>query len=261
MTTATPASTRTAAGRLTLVGLHARLHVLQTVRVPFVVVSLTAFPVMAFLFFVLPRGGTDVPITATESTAQLALFSMTSVCLFSFGAGVADERALPWDASLRVLPAGPGPRLVGRLLAGLVLSLLGLFPLLVASALTTAATLPMNRWLPAVLALMLASAPLLAMGLTIGYTLPAKAAVAAAQMLLLPLAFAGGLFLPPQVFPAWLNTISRALPTRAGRDVVIAAATGGEIPLAGVLVLAAWLIVLATTAICSYRRDEGARYR
>ena len=258
MTTATPTA---AAGRLTLVGLHARLHVRQTVRVPFVVVSLTAFPVMGFLFFVLPRGGTDVPVSATASTAQLALFSMTSVCLFSFGAGVADERALPWDASLRVLPAGPGPRLVGRLLAGLVLSLLGLLPLLVASALTTAAALPMERWVPAVVALMLASAPLLALGLTIGYALPAKAAVAAAQMLLLPLAFAGGLFLPPAVFPGWLDTISRCLPTRAGRDVVIAVATGGEIPLAGVLVLAGWLIALATTAIWAYTRDEGARYR
>lgn len=246
---------------LTLLGLHARLHVLQTVRVPFILASLTAFPVMGFLFFVLPQGGTDTPATATAGTAQLALFSVTSVCLFSFGAGVAEERALPWDASLRILPAGPGPRLAGRLLSGLALALLGLLPLLVVSGLTTSASLPVARWVPTALALLFAAAPLLALGLTIGYALPSRAAIAVAQLLLLPLAFAGGLFLPPDSFPGWLDTLSRLLPTRAGRDVVIPVATGGVPQLGAVVVLAVWVIALYATAIWAYRRDEGARYR
>ena len=36
-----------------------------------------------------------------------------------FGAGIAEDRATPWDPYLRTLPAGLGPRVVARLLNGL----------------------------------------------------------------------------------------------------------------------------------------------
>ncbi len=56
---------------------------------------------------------------------------MLSVCLFTYGVGVAELRALPWDRYLRTLPMGPGLRLVGRLVNGLAFTALGLLPLLV----------------------------------------------------------------------------------------------------------------------------------
>lgn len=82
-----------------------------------------------------------------------------------------------------------------------------------------------------------------------------------AQALLLPLAFAGGLFLPPETFPGWLEQISRWLPTRAGRDLVVSATTGAEVPALTPLVLIAWTVVTGFLALGAYRRDEGRRYR
>ena len=158
--------------------------------------------------------------------------------------GPVEQRALPWDGYTRTLPAGPSPRLVGRLLNGLAFVVLGLLPLVLLAWLLTAATLP-----------------LFAIGISIGYSLSTKAALAVAQSLLLPLAFGGGLFLPPETFPGWLNSISMWLPTRAARDLVVTATTGVDLPGTTLLVLGGWTLLAGSLAVWAYRHDEGRRFR
>jgi ABC-2 type transport system permease protein len=75
------------------------------------------------------------------------------------------------------------------------------------------------------------------------------------------LAFGGGLFLPPLLFPDWLDLASKFLPIRQAREIVVAAAVGDAIPLWAVLGIIAWTAVLGTLAVVLYRRDEGRRYR
>lgn len=247
-------------GRLTL--LHARYLLLETLRTPIAVVGTTVFPALSLLFFVAPQGAVaDDPVQATAAASQLALFAVMSVCLFQYGVGVAEDRALPWDGYLRTLPVGAGPRLGGRAAVGLVMSLIGLAPLAVLAASLTAATLSPPRLLLGAVALLAAALPLLGLGVAIGYRFTVKAALPIANVLLLPLAFAGGLFIPPQVFPGWLDALSRLLPTRAGRDLVVAATTGAPLAASAVVVLAGWSLALGALAVTAYRRDEGRRYR
>jgi ABC-2 type transport system permease protein len=114
---------------------------------------------------------------------------------------------------------------------------------------------------PAVLAWVAAGLPFLGLGLAIGYRLSSKAALAVANVLLLPLAFGGGLFLPPQLFPGWLDTASTFLPSRAGRDLLVGTVTGDTIPMLSIAVLLAWTALALGLAVLAYRRDEGQRFR
>lgn len=246
---------------LQLTGLHARYQFTETIRIPIAVVGTAAFPALSMLFFVVPVPYAQDPQSATAATAQLAVFAVMSVCLFSYGVGVAEDRARPWDGYLRTLPTGAGPRLVGRLLNGLAFALVGLAPLVVIAWLFTAATLPVERVPVSVLALAAAGAPLFGAGIAIGYTLSSKAALAVAQLLLLPLAFGGGLILPPEIFPEWFEAISVWLPTRAGRDLVVGATTAETVSLGTVGILLGWSLVAGALAVWAYRRDEGLRYR
>jgi ABC-2 type transport system permease protein len=241
---------------------HARIQFLETIRVPIAVIGTAMFPAISVLFFVVPiRAIAGDPASATGATAQLSVFSMMSVCLFSFGVGVAEDRALAWDPYLRTLPAGPGPRLAGRLLNGLAFGLLGLMPLLLIAVTLTAATITPGRLLAAVGALALAATPFLGIGLGIGYSLPSKAALAVAQLLLFPLAFAGGLFIPPDSFPSWLNRVSAVLPSRAGRELVVGATTDSPVAISSLIVLVLWTVAAGALAVWAYRRDEGRRFR
>lgn len=247
----------------TLYLVHSRAQLTETLRVPMAVLGSSLFPVLVFAFFVVPTDVARDPLVATAATAQLVLFSVMSASLFSYGVGVSEDRARPWDAYVRTLPVGPSPRIVARVVTGTVMSGLGMLPLLLLAALATEATTTPARLLVALPALFVGSLPFLFGGLAIGYSLPVKAALPVAQLLLFPLAFAGGVFIPPDGFPGWLDRISSMLPSRAARDVVVSAATGetGAVSATDVGVLAAWVVVTCALAVWAYRRDEGQRFR
>lgn len=248
--------------QLRFVLLHARYQVLETVRVPIAMIGNLLFPSLALAFFVLPNQAVAAdPVAATQAVGQLALFAVIATCIFTYGVGVAEDRAQPFDAYVRTLPAGPVPRLGGRLLNGGLFSLVSLVPLVIIGATATAADPSLGRLLAGIATVMVGGLPFLFAGLAIGYSLSVKAALPIAQVVLFPLAFAGGLFLPPEMFPAWLDTASGFLPTRAGRDLVVHATTGSGATAFDVVVLVAWTVILAALAVTAYRRDEGRRFR
>jgi ABC-2 type transport system permease protein len=78
---------------------------------------------------------------------------------------------------------------------------------------------------------------------------------------LFPLAFAGGLFMPPEAFPVWLDTLSKTLPSRAVRDLAVQVSTGVEAYALAVPVLVVWTLVFGALAVGAYRADEGRRFR
>lgn len=251
--------TRTVAG---LAATHARFQVLETVRVPIAVVSTVAFPSLALIFFVAMIGdvGGD-PIAATTAVTQLAVFSLISTCLYTTALGVADDRDKPWDGYLRTLPAGPAPRMAGRLITVAVFAVLGLVPLVITGWLLTAADAPMLRVLAGLAVLPASGLPFLLGGFAIGYSMPMKAAIPTVQLLLFPMAFGGGLFLPPLMFPGWVDTLSTLLPSRGGRDLAVWAVLGERPDPVALAALAAWTVGTAALAVWAYRRDEGRRFR
>ena len=259
---ATRAATSRARSPLTLSLLHYRYGFLETVRVPMAVLGTMLFPALALLFFVVPqRAVAGDPLAAAAATAQLAVFAVLSTSVFTYGIGVAEDRSQPFDPYLRTLPAGPWPRMVGRVLNGTTWSFLGLLPPLLVAVLLTEASVPFHRFAAGVVLVMLAGVPFLLIGLTIGYALSSKAATAVAQVVVFPLAFAGGLFMPPEAFPAWLDALSTGLPSRAARDLVVSAVVGTDLPAAALPVLLGWTVLFALLTAFVYRRDEGRRFR
>ena len=278
MSPATPTPTPTAAappaptaGSLTaprgpsasrLVALHTKFNILETVRIPIAVIGNLIFPALALVFFVVPNPtvGGD-PAVATSAVGQLAMFAVMSAFLFSFGTGVAEDRGLPFDGYVRTLPAGAGPRLAGRVVTGVIFAVTALIPLIVLGGLLTEARVSVPVLLLGIVAVVVAGLPFLMLGLAIGYGMTSKAAIAVVQVVLFPLAFAGGLFLPPQMFPAWLETFSQWLPSRAGRDLVVQVLTGDEAYALALPVLVGWGVVFTALAVTAHRRDEGRRFR
>lgn len=249
-------------GGLRLTWLHTRMQFVEAIRVPIVIIGNMLFPALALLFFVVPQSAiASDPAAAAAAVSQLAAFAVMSTCLFTYGLGVADDRALPFDPFVRTLPAGAGPRMAGRVLTGLLFIVLGLLPLVAVGAVFTEAKLSWAQAGQAALLVPPVALPFLMLGLGIGYTMSAKAAVAVVQVTVFPLAFAGGMFVPPDIFPAWLDSLSTALPSRAARDLVIQASTGLAAPPSAWPVLLGWTALFTALAVWAYRRDEGRRFR
>ncbi|MFE6282165.1 ABC transporter permease [Streptomyces sp. NPDC057877] len=84
------------------------------------------------------------------------------------------------------------------------------------------------RWPLALPVLLLGITAFLSMGVIIGsYADTPEAVAAIANCLMVPMAFLSGSFLPLEMMPSWLQTLSRALPLRYFNDAVSAALTGG----------------------------------
>ncbi|MBE1877984.1 ABC transporter permease [Myceligenerans pegani] len=246
----------------TLSWLHLKYQFLETVRIPIAVIGNMVFPALAMAFFVVPQEEVaGNPEWATMSVAGLGLFAVCSASLFTHGVGVAEDRQLPFYPYLRSLPTGPGPQMVGRVLNGAIFALFGLIPLILVAVLFTAATATLAQVVAGIGAILAVAVPFVLLGLGVGYALPTKAALPVVQVVLFPLAFIGGLFMPPEIFPGWLDGISMATPTRAGRDLLVQALTGNDAYALALPVLVGWTVLFAALAAWSYRRDEGRRFR
>lgn len=247
---------------LRLAGLHARYTFLETVRVPIAVIGSLVFPALAFLFFVVPqRAIADDPVFATQAVIQMMVFALMANGLFGFGLGVAQARETPWEPYLRTLPASGAARLLALVFSNGTIGLAALAPVLVLGVALTQARADAVGVVLGAVAFVLSSLPFLFSGFAIGYAMSMKVAIAATQIAMFLLAFGGGLFLPPMLFPDWLDAVSRFLPTRQAREAVIVAVQGGEVPWWAWGGIAAWTFALCVLALALYRRDEGRRYR
>lgn len=244
---------------MSLVLTHARYQFLETIRVPVAVIGTMFFPAASMIFFVVPFTGRDA-VAATFATASMVVFATSTTCIFTYGIGVSEDRAQPWDPFVRTLPAGPLPRLAGRILNGTGFLILSFLPVLVVAAVATRASATPVQLALGTAALVAGAIPFTLLGLTIGYLLPFKAALAVAQLVFFPLAFGGGLMSAPGRAPGWVEVISPYLPTRGAAELMWSAVGDRRPDSVAVLMLGVWTVVLAATAVWGYRRDEGRRF-
>jgi ABC-2 type transport system permease protein len=238
---------------------HAKFQLLEIIRIPIALIGSAFFPAASMLFFVVPFVGED-PVASTYATASMVTFAVMTTNLFQYGVGVAEDRQQPWDPFTRSLPAGPLPRFLGRILAGVVMMSISLIPVVVIAGLFTEATLSLPAFLAALGTTVLVAVPFILMGLGIGYSLPAKAAIVVAQVLFIPLAFGGGLMTPPGSAPGFVETIAPYLPTGSAVRLMWAAVGDFPIDASVIVTLVGWTAALAAFAVWAYRRDEGRRF-
>jgi ABC-2 type transport system permease protein len=241
---------------------YTKYNLIETARVPIAVIGSVVFPTLAFCMFVLPqRVVTADPVFATAAVSSMVVFAFMASGLFSIGLELSERRSKPWAPYLRTLPGSGAARMIGLIVATLVISVTAMIPLLVVGGLFTSAR-PQPLALVAAVGLVIVTAiPSMLIGVIIGTACGPKAAIAITQVVMFLLAFGGGLFLPPMMFPDWLDAASRVLPVRQAREIVIAVAVGQEMPWWAVGGIVAWTVGLALIAVVLTRRDEGRRYR
>lgn len=260
---AAPAMTAHAPSRpsaMRLMGVHLKANLLATVRIPIALVGTILFPLLIAVFFILPN--VESHIDAVFSTGAILTFVTMISALFGLGVGISEERALPWDGFVRSLPAGAVPRFTASILATLTTTMAGIIPVGVLMLVASPAEPSGTELALGLAGLVAASLPFSLLGLAIGYSMPVKAAIAVTQIVFFPLGYVGGLFMPPQILPDIVQTISPYTPTRGAVEIVWAGLVGPHTPDPTALAMyAMWVVVFGALAVLAFRRDEGRRYR
>lgn len=181
----------------------------------------------------------------------LALAVMTASFTSQAIATAFDRR----NGVLRLMATTPLGR--GGLLAGKVLGVLAVEAVQV--ALLGAAAVVLG-WRPtaagaalALVGVVLGTASFTALALLVAGTLRAEAVLALANLLLLVLALGGGVLVPADRLPAPFAALASWLPSGALGDVLRGALLDGTLPLAPVLVLVGWTVLLGALAARLFR--------
>jgi ABC-2 type transport system permease protein len=120
-------------------------------------------------------------------------------------------------------------------------------------------SLDAQGWLRVTVGVWLAVLPFALIGLLIGQIGTADSVQPITQLVMLPMALVGGIFIPIEVMPHWLLSISHVLPSywlaqvgRGGVTSDLSTGLGQD-----VLVLAIFTVALSVAVIRRYRRDSA----
>jgi ABC-2 type transport system permease protein len=241
-----------------IVGLHARLQLLELARYPGYTVPTFLFPLLPYLLFVVPF--------ASEAEAELLIasfagFAAMSVGFFQFGAGLAMERTMPWELYVRTLPVGAVARLAGRAVCALVFAAVAALVVVVVGVVLEQPSFSAIAWAQIAAGVLAGTVSFVLLGIALGYLMPPKAALPIANLLYLGLGYAGGLWFGADSLPGVVGTVSPVLPTRAWGELLWAGPREAAFPWSDAGILLGWTVAFAALAIWAYRRDEGRHFR
>ena len=103
--------------------------------------------------------------------------------------------------------------------------------------------------------------PTILIGLVLGMVLKGGTAMAGGVITMMAMAIFGGLWMPLEMFPEWMQSLGRAMPTywisRLGEWTLY----GGDLPATGLLVIGAWTLALSLLCTVSMSRAVGLTRR
>ncbi|MFG1806340.1 ABC transporter permease [Streptomyces sp. NPDC049040] len=235
---------------------YVRLEVRRTLRDTGFVVVGVATPLMMYLLF------TNLGTDNSQDRMDYARFAMIGMAAYgalgaalAVGPGVAEDKARGWLRQLRVTPLTPLQVVLGRALTAGVTVLPAIVTVFTAGALVNGVRLAVWQWAAAAVLMWLGTIPFTLLGLGNGYGLTAQTTGVVSMVSMMGLSVVGGLWIPVDVFPHWLASISRWTPTNRFGDLGWSV-LDRHAPGAGTVgVLGLWLAVFAGYAVFSYRRS------
>lgn len=215
-----------------------------------------ALPVVMYLLF------NNLYGADTEGGVNVGAYLMVSMAAYggigatiNAGARIAIERQAGWNRQLRLSALSPRGYLFAKAAVSLLVALPAIVLVFLAGMLFGSAHLTASQWLGCGLALWLALIPFGVLGLVIGFVASVDSAQPLTMLVYMALAILGGLWFPVSQFPNVLQSVAKVLPSYWAAEVARAPLAGTAIPLAGVLVLAAWTVALGLLATVAYRRS------
>lgn len=241
---------------LTYAGQNLRLTMRKSAYVTFII----AMPLVMFLLFqqIFGRDPGDATTGATIMV-NMALYGALGAAQNS-GASLQMERRNGWFRQLAVAGLSGRGFLIGKAFSAVVLMIPAVLVVFVAGALS-GVHLSVRTWVLSGLTTWLATMPMILVGLLVALWASAEAAQPANTVVMMVLAILGGLWFPADMFPHFLLVIARLTPTYWVRDLSTWPLAGGAFPWHGLVVLAAWTLLMAGLCVPGFRHAARASRR
>ncbi|MFO7168710.1 MAG: ABC transporter permease [Chloroflexota bacterium] len=233
-------------------------------RIPMFSVPTLLFPILLFLLFGVPNATETLPgggVAGPYMMASFGAYGLLGIAFFSFGIGVANERAQGWMKLVRATPMPAWVYFAGKLVTALAFSALLLIFLFLFAAVVAGVRMPLGTWALLGATLVTGMLPLTTAGFALGYWAPPNSAAAIANLVYLPTAYASGFLMPVALLPPFVQALAPYLPPYHYGQLAWRA-VGVDDGQAALHI--AWLfgtaLLFGALAVWGYRRDNGRQF-
>ncbi|HWC79793.1 MAG TPA: ABC transporter permease [Pseudonocardiaceae bacterium] len=235
------------------------LEAKRAMRSPRFLIFTLVFPVVLFLVYKGLYGsakvqGTDITYTAYLMCSMAAFGGFMAA--MSTGARTAIERSAGWQRQLRLTPLTPRGYLFAKAAVGMLVALPSIVLVSLAGVFSGVSLSPVG-WVQVVVGVWIATLPFSVLGLLIGQLATAESMQVYTSGLMFLFGLLGGLWIPVTVFPNWLASVAKVLPSYWLADVGHAAVLGTHDLGRAAEVLGIWTLALAFVVVRRYQRDSA----
>jgi ABC-2 type transport system permease protein len=236
-----------------------RLEIRRTLRNRRFMFFSVIYPAVLFLVVAGPQGnsvvpGLGLPFGAFYMVAMASFGALTAV-LMGNSERIAREREKGWVRQLRLTSLPGRGYVLAKIASAAVVTLPSIVVVFVVAAVEKHIHLAVWQWLALTGVIWAGSLCFAALGVAIGYLASGDAVRPITMIVYFVLSLLGGLWFPTTTYPAWLQDITRYLPTRAYAGLGQAVELGGAPHAEDVALIVAYFLVFAGGAAWLYRRD------
>ena len=189
--------------------------------------------------------------------ASVGTYAIVGVMLYSFGMGIANERAQRVNVLMRATPLPAWVYLLAKVLTALLSALVTLLVLVAVAIVAGGVQLSLTAWITLVVSLVLGVLPFILLGFAIGQVINPNGAAPIVNLSFFILAFASGIFVPLSQLPDVLQNIAPYSPFyRLGQLAWNAVGVQTSSISEAIWLLALYAVVFFALAVLAYRREE-----
>jgi ABC-2 type transport system permease protein len=241
---------------------YIRLETARQLRNARALIFSLAVPVVMLFAFggAYGAGGAVDPVThlpwIVVTTIQMAAYG-GMIAALSQSFNIVLERSIGWNRQLRITPLTGSGYLVSKVVTAMIAALAAIVIITLISIVSFHPDLGALNWIAACGAIWLGVIPFSLVAILIGQFAKPDYAQPLFTAVFLIFSLLGGLWIPLQIFPAWVSNVGKIVPSYwLNRIGQMGAHLSGD-ALTPAIVLAAWTVVLGGFIIWRYRRDAA----
>lgn len=236
----------------------------RTLRNPRFLVMTMFMPVAMNIVFVQLNGSRLSPAQmhtfATGYMMNMAAFATVSACLSTAGNRLAQERGSGWFSYLTLTPLRPIDIVGGKIVSAIALGVPAVLGVFASGILVNHVPFHAAHLALALLIVILGSSVFAALGVVIGLLTSQETSYAAAMAALMFFSILGGLWMPREMLPSWLGTITSYTPSYQIAVTSKNLMTGlASIPAQALAVFTVWTAAFVALALVAFRRSAATR--
>lgn len=217
-------------------------------------------PVIFFLIF-------SSTVQFDDATQQIAFvrsymltmtsFSMSGFALFTFPAMLAEDRTNHWLMFVEHSPLSLVQYYLSKLFRVLLCFVSSILIVFLVGGLVKEVTLSLQTWLVSGLLLLLSSLAFVTLGLLLSQLPSAQTMAVVGNLLYFVLAILGGSWMPISLFPNWVQSLSKLLPSYHANQLVTQYAADGTFAGQSLLVVWIYAIIFLAASLWLAKTQKG----